>query len=317
VTRFITPAAAALLVLLACSAGLSSCSDGCGGRTVINPPEDFTARKQELVQRAAEVRERFASGQPDALEACRQLGTDALVLPDDEVAAEVAWIYIEQARHGDALAYIHEAEAVYTSATGHKALLFPMAAALDATGKPAEAARIYSQALAIEPTNPFEYAGAANLWVAADEFDRASETIESGLRTFPDFPVLLQTRAEIALRRGNTSDALEQLDALAAQAPEDVNILLLQMEALAVLGRWGDVRNAARAFGEAYPILGFGPVFEGLAASKLGESGTAEAAWQQAEEIIAECEVCSGDEADVLSWAREQAVAEAVQPMDR
>ena len=303
--------------MLAGILGLASCADGCGDRTVINPPVDHTARKQALVQRTAEVRELFASGQPGALEACRQLGVDALEMPDDEVAAEVAWIYIEQERHGDALTYVGDAESVYTSATGHKTLLFPMAAALDATGKPAEAARIYSQALAIEPTNPFEYAGAANLWGAADDFDRASETIESGLRTFPDFPVLLQTRAEIALRRGDAAGALEQLDALAGQAPEDVNVLLLQMEAFAVLGRWEELRNAAQAFGEAYPVLGFGPVFEGLAAARSGDNATADNAWKRAEEIIAECEMCSGDEADLLNWARTQATAETVQPQDR
>ncbi len=304
----------ALALLLAVAAG------GCCDRRAAEADDDSVAvavAREELARRAQAVREAFADGAPDAVERCRALGEDALTAGEPGAAAEVAWIYIEEQRYGDALSYLDRADAVYPSSAGVKDLLYPRAAALDAVGRTAEAAAIYSSALAIEPTNPFEYTGAADLWVAAGDLDRAARTVETGLDRFPGEVVLLQARAEVALRGGDAAGALGQLDALAQDHPYEVGVLVLRLEALAVLDRREELRAAARSFDEDYPALGFGPVFLGLAAARDGDAGTAEEEWRRAAAVIAACEICAGDEADVLRWAREQAGAQVVAPLPR
>lgn len=263
------------------------------------------------------VRAAVAAGDPGAAEQIQQLGRDALAFPDAEPASAVAQLLLAQGRHDDALDYVAEAKAQYTVETGRKALLFPEAQAYDETGRPARAAEVFEQALEIPPNNPFEYAGLADLWVAADEFDRAEAVVEQGLAKFPADPIVLQARAEVALRRGDAVKALMQLDLLLAGHPDDVAIQVLRLEALAVLDRRDEARTAAEQYDALYPLLGHGAIILGLVRARDGDAEGAAEAWARAEARIATCEDCTEDQAVMLAWAREQAAAETVKPLDR
>ena len=286
-----------------------------GPRVVPGVTRDAT--QGALDQRLATAAEAFETGDEGALEATLAVGRDAITLSDEGAAAQVAGLLTEQGHHDRALEYITEARATFPSREGYKALCFPEARVLEAQGKPTEAAQAFEAALRIAPTNPFEYSGAADLWIAADGFDRAQEVVDAGLAFFPGDPILLQARAEVALRRGDAAAALGQLDALREQFPDEVGVRVLRMEALVVAGRYEDARAAALAFERDLPILSHGTVVLGLAEARLGHAGVAEEAWGRAEGAIEECTVCAGDEAALLIWAREQATAETVVPQDR
>lgn len=286
-----------------------------GPRVVPGVTRDAT--QGALDQRLAAAAEAFEAGDDGALEATLVVGRDALTLSDEGAAAQVAGLLTEQGHHSEALGYIAEARVTFPFDEGYKALCFPEARVLEAQGKPAEAAQAFEAALRIAPTNPFEYSGAADLWIAADGFDRAHEVVDAGLGFFPGDPILLQARAEVALRRGDAVEALGQLDALREQFPDEVGVRVLRMEALVVLGRYEDARTAALSFERDLPILSHGTVILGLAEARLGHSEVAEEAWARAAGAIEECTVCAGDEAALLIWAREQAQTEKVVPQDR
>ena len=110
---------------------------------------------------------------------------------------------------------------------------------------------------------------------------------------------------------------MEELDALIARFPDEVGPQVLLMEALAVVDRREALLAVALAFDEAYPLLGHGAVFAGLAHARGGDPGAAEQAWARAEAQIAECVECTTDQADLLGWARAQVTAETVVPLDR
>ena len=286
-----------------------------GPRVVSGVTRDATqgALDQHLAAAAAS----FEAGDAGALEATLAVGHDAVTLADEGAAAQVAGLLTEQGHHDLALSYIAEARAIFPLEKGYKALCFPEARVLEAQGKPTEAAQAFEAALRITPTNPFEYSGAADLWIAADGFDRAQEVVDAGIGFFPGDPILLQASAEVALRRGDAAAALRQLDALREQFPDEVGVRVLRMEALAVLGRNEDAHAAALAFERDLPMLSHGTVILGLAEARLGHAEAAEEAWGRAEGAIAECTMCAGDEAALLIWAREQAGAEKVAPQDR
>ncbi len=308
---------ATLFVLVALILGCPSREEpeAIGPRVVPGVTRDAT--QGALDQRLAAAAESFEAGDADALEATLAVGRDAISLADEGAAAQVAGLLTEQGHHDQAQSYIAEARGTFPLQKGHKALCFPEARVLEAQGKPIEAAQAFEAALKIAPTNPFEYSGAADLWIAADGFDRAQEVVDAGVGFFPGDPILLQARAEVALRRGDAADALRQLDALREQFPDEVGVRVLRMEALVVLGRYEDARAAALAFERDLPILSHGTVILGLAEARLGHDAVAEEAWGRAEGAIEECTVCAGDEAALLIWAREQAAAETIVPQDR
>jgi len=184
-------------------------------------------------------------------------------------------------------------------------------------GRPGRAAEVFARALEVPPNNPFEYSGLADLWVAADEFDQAAGAVDRGLVAFPGDVILLQARAEVLLRRGQAAEALVQLDELASANPDDVAIAVLRMEALAVLDRRAELRAAGKAFEQAYPLLGHGTIFVGLVAAREGDQVTADAAWDRVDALNAECVECTTDQAQMLAWARAQAPAAKVEPLDR
>ena len=286
-----------------------------GPRVVGGVTRDAT--QGALDQRLEATREAFDRGDPDALETCRSVGDDALTLVDEGAAAQVATILTEQGHHEEASLYLQRARQQFPLDQGHKALCFPEARVLEAQGKATEAAKAFEAALRIAPTNPFEYSGAVDLWIAADDFDRAAEVADAGLGFFPADPILLQARAEVPLRRGDAATALRQLDALRETFPDEVGVRVLRLEALAVVGNYEEAREAALAFERDLPILSHGTVVLGLAEARLGHAEAAEEAWKRAEGAIAECTVCAGDEAAMLIWAREQAKTEKVAPQDR
>ena len=270
-----------------------------------------------LSVRVAEVHVAFQQGEPGALEDCQQVGRDALVLGDQEIIANVAFILVEQGYADQALAFLDEAQFQFPLDRGHKGLLFPRADALESQGRHVEAAQAFATALTIEPVSPFEYSGAVDLWIAADRFDDAAQVAAAGLIRFPGDPVLLQTAAEVSLRSGKASDALDQLDAILTTQPDEVGAHILRMECLLVLGEDEEARKAAQHFEQTYTMLSHGTIFLGLAEARLGHAEAAEAAWKVAEGEIAECTMCAGDESALLGWAREQAGAEEVVPQDR
>jgi tetratricopeptide (TPR) repeat protein len=286
-----------------------------GPRVVPGVTRDAT--QGALDQRLEAAAAAFESGDASALEATLAVGSDAISLADEGAAAQVAGLLSEQGHHDQALDFVAEARQTFPPQQGYKALCFPEARALEGQGKVTEAAQAFEAALRISPTNPFEYSGAADLWTAADGFDRAQEIVDAGLGFFPGDPILLQARAEVALRRGDAATAMGQLDALRGQFPDEVGVRVLRMEALVVAGRYEDAREAALSFERDLPILSHGTVILGLAEARLGHAAVAEQAWVRAEGAIEECTVCAGDEAALLIWAREQASAETIVPQDR
>lgn len=303
---------AALLLLLS---GLTGCPRDPGAGE--EPATPDTTTREGFVQRLEEVELALASSEPGAADQLQQLGRDALQMPDAEAASAVAQVLVAQRRHDDALDYIAQAKVVYTAETGRKLLLFPEAQAHDALGRPRRAAEVFEQALEIPPNNPFEYSGLADLWVAAGEFDRAEAVVQQGLEKFPTDVILLQARAEVMLRRGDAFKALMQLDLALAAHPDDVGVQVLRLEALAVLDRRDQARAAAMAYDEMYPLLGHGAIILGLVLARDGDAEGSAAAWQRAEAQIATCVDCTGDQAVMLEWARAQAGAEKVVPLDR
>ncbi len=307
--------------LLTLALGLTLAACGGGGRT--GDAEETASSipvgldREGMATRLAGVREALASGGPGALEDCLELGEQSLSYTDDEPATEVARMLVEAGHPQKALEFLERARRRFPLERGHKNLAFPHAQALDRLGRTGEAAETFAAALAVEPVNPFEYIGAAELFVAADRFDRAAETVAAGLLRYPDDPFLLQTRAEVRLRRGDAAGAVEELDALIARHPDEVGPQVLLMEALAVLDRREALLAASLSFDEAYPLLGHGAVFVGLAHARGGDRAAADAAWARAEAQIADCVECTTDQADLLGWARTQATADAVTPLDR
>jgi len=313
VPRINLPLLAALTFLVGCPP--REAPQETGPRVVSDVTRDAT--EDALDQRLEAARAAFEAGDPNAVEACRGVGRDAITLADEGAAAQVAGLLTEHGHHEEAQGYIGEARALFPLDKGYKALCFPEARVLEAQGKPTEAALAFEAALRVAPTNPFEYSGAADLWIAADGFDRAGEVVDAGLAFFPGDPILLQARAEVALRRGDATDALGQLDALREQFPDEVGVRVLRMEALVVLGRYEVARAAALSFERDLPFLSHGTVILGLAEARLGHAAVAEEAWARAAGAIEECTVCAGDEAALLIWAREQAVAETIAPQNR
>lgn len=271
----------------------------------------------EMAASLSQVQARLASGDATAIEDLRELGEQALSYTDDEAATEVARLLVEVGQLEQALEYAGRARKRFPLDRGHKALVFPQAQALDGLGRTREAAETFDAALGIEPVNPFEYLGASDLWIAVDEFDRAAAAVEAGLARFPDDPFLLQGRAEVRLRRGDATGALSELDQLCAATPDEIGAQVLRMEALAVLDRRSDLLAAGTAFDEAYPLLGHGAVFAGLAHARGGDSAAAEVSWTSVQERIAICVECSTDQVELLAWARAQAPEKTVTPLDR
>jgi len=286
-----------------------------GPRVVSGVTRDAT--QGALDQRLEAARAAFERGDAAALETCQSVGADAITLSDEGAAAQVAILLTEQGHHDEATRYLSQARQHFPLEQGHKALCFPEARLLEAQGRPIEAAQAFEAALRVAPTNPFEYSGAVDLWIAADDFDRAAEVAEAGLGFFSADPILLQAQAEVPLRRGDAATALRQLDALRETFPDEVGVRVLRLEALVVVGNYTEAREAALAYERDLPILSHGTVVLGLAEAKLGNTAAAEEAFKRAEGAIAECTVCAGDEAAMLIWAREQAKAEKVAPQDR
>ena len=265
----------------------------------------------------ARVQERLAGGDRAALEELGELGEQALSFTDDEAATEVARLMVEAGQLEGALEYTGRARKRFPLDRGHKGLVFPQAQALDGLGRSREAAEAFDSALGLEPVNPFEYLGSADLWVAVDEFDRASAAVDAGLVRFPEDVFLLQGRAEVRLRRGDAEGALAELDRLSEAMPDEIGPQVLRMEALAALDRRELLLAAGLAFDEAYPLLGHGAVFAGLAQARGGDAAAAETLWASVEERIAICVECSTDQVELLEWARKMAGAETVTPLDR
>jgi predicted Zn-dependent protease len=312
--RWVSLQVLATVALVGCGDGGRRASEG-DATPVSSIP--VGADRDAMATRLAQVREALAAGQPGALDDCLELAEQSLSFTDDEPATEVARMLVESGHPEQALEFLERARRRFPVERGHKNLLFPHAQALDRAGRTAEAAETFAAALAVEPVNPFEYIGSAELWVAADEFDRAATTVDQGLARHPDDPFLLQARAEVRLRRGDAAGAVEELDALIARFPDEVGPQVLLMEALAVVDRREALLAVALAFDEAYPLLGHGAVFAGLAHARGGDPGAAEQAWARAEAQIAECVECTTDQADLLGWARAQVTAETVVPLDR
>ena len=286
-------------------------------RAIVDPESTQSATQDVLATRLVEAAAAFEAGAPTALDDCVALGRDALTLGSEEAAAGVAHLLIEAGHTNAALTYLDEADVRFPASEGHKQLIFARAHALEAQGRTEDAARTFASALAIVPTNPFEYAGAADLWIAAGGLGQAKTVVEAGLQWFPDDPILRQARAEVALRGGEAAEALSELDAVLADHPDDVGAHILRLEALVVLDRLDDAHAAALQFESSFGMLSHGTVILGLVEARQGHPEAAELAWARASSAIDTCEVCAGDEAALLIWAREQASTPKVAPQAR
>ncbi len=267
-----------------------------------------------LAGRVREVYEAFQAGSPDALNDCRALGRDALTAGDLDATAAVCALLIEAGQAEETLTYLDEADIRFKGGVGRKTMLFARSQAELAMGRPEVAATTFAKALEIEPVNPFEYAGAADLWLAAGKPGEAAAVLDEGLEEFAADPILITARAEADLRGGDAAGALQRLDTLLASQPDEVGAHIVRIEALLVLGRAEEARDAAAAFERDFTMLSHGTVFLGLAEARLGNDDVAEAAWVRAAVAIEQCVVCAGDEADLLEWARVQAGEESVAP---
>jgi len=302
---------------------LALLAPGCRGpdseppRPNVDPETTQAATEEVLAARLTEAAAAFDAGDTGALDECLALGADALTLGSEPSAAAVAALLVEVGHPTAALTFLDEADARFPVSDGHKQLIFPRARALEAQGKPDEAARTFTTALTIPPTSPFEYAGAADLWVAAGDLDQAGLVAEAGLGFFPVDPIMLQAHAEVALRGGRAADALAELDALLGESPDEVGAHILRLEALVVLGRLDEAGVAALEFEKSFGMLSHGTIVLGLVLARQGHLDAAEQTWSRASAAIDQCEVCAGDEAALLIWAREQAAAPRVTPQPR
>jgi len=314
VIRLSLPLVALALITLGCR---ETAPPAESPRPIVDPEATRAATGDALTTRLAQVAEAFEAGDASALDDGLALGRDALTLGNEEAAAGVAHLLVEAGHSSAALTFLDEADARFPASEGHKQLIFPRAYALETQGKLDEAARVFTTALTIAPTNPFEYTGAADLWVAAGDLQQAGTVVEAGLGFFPADPIMRQAHAEVALRSGQAADALAELDALLAESPDEVGAHILRLEALAVLDRLDEAATAALDFEKTFSMLSHGTVVLGLVLARQGHPDAAEQAWARASKAIDECEVCAGDEAALLIWAREQAGAERVTPQAR
>lgn len=99
---------------------------------------------------------------------------------------------------------------------------------LSAAGLPAEAARMYESAMAVQPKEPAAYTGAANAWMEVGEYASAERVYTTALRVFGGHPTTFGNMATMYLAWGKRQEA-EEAAHRALQADP------LQPEALAVL----------------------------------------------------------------------------------
>jgi len=131
--------------------------------------------------------------------------------------------------------------------------LFRRALALEDAGQPEEALKCYRLLLEQAPTHEDAWHNHGLLLARMGRFADAEASHRSYLERFPDATRARSDLADVLLARDESLEALEHLEWIARQSPNDVSALVRRGVALACLRRFPEARQALAAVRARYP----------------------------------------------------------------
>ncbi|MEM8710858.1 MAG: tetratricopeptide repeat protein, partial [Planctomycetota bacterium] len=131
------------------------------------------------------------------------------------------------------------------------------------------------RAAELDPGYGVTHARLGDLFLGQNRLDEADAAYLKASQNAPAESIGLRGRAEIALRRGEASEALRLIDASIAKVPGDFRSHRVRAQALSALGR-SDESSAAEATAGRLPVYSGWTTFDPRLAEAIGESATSQ-----------------------------------------